>query len=240
MVTGALAEDIVKRYSKESTVETKTLALKIQVAAFLTPETIIKNIESIDLSGFSMILVPGLLRGDTSLITKATGIETFKGPRYAADLPTVLDLLGQVPLSTVVPACELMHEKLVEKALEEIEKSEQNRDTLLKQPGNMLIGDLAVGKEFPMRVLAEIVDAAIMESKTIQQLAQKFVAAGANLIDVGMVAGESRPEDAKRIVQAVKQVVNVPVSIDTLDPAEIKAAVFAGADLVLSGDCRKY
>ena len=236
MVTGALAEDIVKRYSKESTVETKTLALKIQVAAFLTPETIIKNIESIDLSGFSMILVPGLLRGDTSLITKATGIETFKGPRYAADLPTVLDLLGQVPLSTVVPACELMHEKLVEKALEEIENSEQNRDTLLKQPGNMLIGDLAVGKEFPMRVLAEIVDAAIMESKTIQQLAQKFVAAGANLIDVGMVAGESRPEDAKRIVQAVKQVVNVPVSIDTLDPAEIKAAVFSGADLVLSGD----
>ncbi len=236
MVTGALAEDIVKRYSKESTVKTKTLALKTQVAAFLTPETIIKNIESINLSGFSMILVPGLLRGDTSLITKATGIETFKGPRYAADLPTVLDLLGQVPLSTVIPACELMHEKLVEKALKEIEKTEQNRDALLKQPGSMLISDLAVGKEFPMRVLAEIVDAAIMDDKAIQQLAQKFVAAGASLIDVGMVAGESRPEDAKRIIQAVKQVVNVPVSIDTLDPAEIKAAVFAGADLVLSGD----
>ena len=236
LVTGSLAEDIVKRYSKESNVETETLVLKTQVAAFLTPEIIVKNMESINLSGFSMILVPGLLRGDTSLITKATGIETFKGPRYAADLPTVLDLLGQVPLSTVVPACELMHEKLVEKALEEIEKTEQNRDTLLEQPGNMLIGNLAVGKEFPMRILAEIVDAAIMDTKTIRQLAQEFAAAGANIIDVGMVVGESRPEDAKSIVQAVKQVVDVPVSIDTLDPAEIKAAVFAGADLVLSGD----
>ncbi len=236
LVTGTLAEDMVKRYSKESTVETETLALKIQVAAFLTPETIIKNIETLNLNGFSMILVPGLVRGDTSLITKATGIETFKGPRYAADLPTVLDLIGHVKLSTVLPACELLHEKLVEKALQEIEKTEKNCAMLLKKSGSMQIGNLAVGKEFPMRVLAEIVDAALMDNQAIQRLAQKFVAAGASLIDVGMVAGESRPEDAKRVVQSVKQVVNVPVSIDTLDPAEIKAAVLAGADLVLSGD----
>jgi dihydropteroate synthase-like protein len=51
-----------------------------------------------------------------------------------------------------------------------------------------------------------------------------------------MVAGESRPADAKRIVKAVKEVVNVPVSIDTLNPEEIKAAVSAGADLILSAD----
>ncbi len=87
-----------------------------------------------------------------------------------------------------------------------------------------------------MRVLAEIVDAALMDNQTIQRLAKSFVAAGAHLIDVGMVAGESRPADAKRIVEAVKQVVDVPVSVDTLDPAEIKAAVLAGADLVLSMD----
>jgi dihydropteroate synthase-like protein len=236
LITGVLAKDIVERYAKESTVETETLALKTQVAAFLTPETIIKNLECIDLNGFSTILVPGLVRGDTALVTKATGIETFKGPQYAADLPTVLDFLGRVQLSTVVPACELMHEKLVEKALQEIQNTEKNRLTLLKKPSSMLIGDLAVGKEFPMRVLAEIVDAPLMNNQTIQCLAKKFVAAGASLIDVGMVAGEIRPKDAKRIVQAVKQVVDVPVSIDTLDPTEIKVAVLAGADLVLSVD----
>ena len=38
------------------------------------------------------------------------------------------------------------------------------------------------------------------------------------------------------MVEWVKQAVDVPVSIDTLDPAEIKAAVEAGAELVLSGD----
>jgi dihydropteroate synthase-like protein len=75
-----------------------------------------------------------------------------------------------------------------------------------------------------------------MDKDAIQKLAKRFVEAGANIIDVGMVAGESRPKDAKCIVQAVKQVVDVPVSIDTLDPAEIREAVLAGADLILSAD----
>jgi dihydropteroate synthase-like protein len=87
-----------------------------------------------------------------------------------------------------------------------------------------------------MRVLAEIVDATLMDKETIQQTAKRFVEVGADIIDVGMVAGESQPEKAKCIVEWVKQVVDVPVSIDTLDPAEIKAAVEAGADLILSGD----
>jgi dihydropteroate synthase-like protein len=236
LITGALAEDTVKRYAQESSESTETVALKIPVAALLTPETIAKALENMNVKGFDMILIPGLVRGDTSVITKAFGVQTFKGPRYAADLPTVLDSLGEVQLSTVVPACDLLREKLQKKALQEIAKAEQNRDELLKKPGSMLIGDLAVGKDFPMRVLAEIVDAPLMDKDTIQRLAKHFVQVGADIIDVGMVTGESRPSDAKRIVQTVKQVVAVPVSIDTLDPDEIREAVLAGADLVLSAD----
>ena len=236
LITGQLAKDIVKCYVKESSVETQTLALKIAVAAFLTSQTIVEQIKSTKLTDFNMILVPGLVRGDTNLISKATGIPTFKGPRYAADLPTILDSLCEVQLSTTIPADDLLREKLQQQALQEIEKTEKNRAELLKKPSSMLIGNLAVGKDFPMRVLAEIVDAALMDKETIQQTAKRFVAVGADIIDVGMVAGESQPEKAKCIVEWVKQVVDVPVSIDTLDPAEIKSAVKAGADLVLSGD----
>jgi dihydropteroate synthase-like protein len=236
LITGTLAEDTVKRYAQESSVIAETLALKIPVAALLTPETIAKALKHVDVKRFAVILVPGLVRGDTAVITKAFGVQTFKGSRYAADLPTVLDSLGEVQLSTVVPACDLLREKLQKKALQEIEKAEQNREELLKKPGSMLIGNLAVGRDFPMRVLAEIVDAPLMDKETIQRLAKHFVEAGADIIDVGMVAGESRPSDARRIVQAVKDVVNVPVSIDSLDPAEVRAAVHAGADLVLSAD----
>jgi dihydropteroate synthase-like protein len=236
LVTGQLAKEIVSSYAKESAIETETFALKIAVAAFLTPQTIIEELKGKKLAGFNMILTPGLLRGDTAAITLATGVAAFKGPRYAADLPTVLDMFCEVKLSTTVPADDLLREKLAEKALAEIQKTEAQRDTLLKKQGNMQVGSVAIGKDFPMRVLAEIVDAALMDKETIQQTAKRFVATGADFIDVGMVAGESQPQKAAQMVQWVKEVVDVPVSIDTLDPAEIKAAVQAGAELVLSAD----
>ena len=236
LVTGSLAEDTVRRHTKESNVETEVLALKVPVAALLTLETIAKALEGIKLEDFDMILVPGLIRGDAAVISNVAGIPTFKGPRYAADLPTVLNSLGEVKLSTVTPACDLLGEKLQERALQELNNTEKNRDNLLKKPGNILVKDLAVGKDFPMRVMAEIVDAPLMEKEEIQRLARHYVQLGADIIDVGMVAGESRPSEAKRIVEAIKQVVTVPVSIDTLDPTEIREAVAAGADLVLSAD----
>jgi dihydropteroate synthase-like protein len=236
LITGLLAEKTVKRYAKESNIETSVLALKVPVAALLAPEQIAKALKKTGTKGFDVILVPGLIRGDTSVIADSVGKPAFKGPRYAADLPTVLDALGRVELSTVTPACDLLREELQQKALRELEAVEKNRDALLQKPGNMLIGELAVGKDFPMRVLAEIVDAALMPNDEIQRLAKHFVKMGADIIDVGMVAGESRPSDAKRAVEAVKKTVNVPVSIDTLDPDEIREAVAAGADLILSAD----
>lgn len=236
VVTGVLAENIVRDYAKQSKTETQVLPLKVPVAAFLTPQTILEALKKEKTEGFDMILVPGLIRGDTTTISKSVNIPTFKGPRYAADLPTVLDSIGEVTLSTTVPACDLLKEKLKEKALQELSKVEQNRDLLLKNPSSMLIKNLAIGKDFPMRIMAEIVDAALIESSEIQRLAQHYVELGADIIDLGMIAGENRPADAKRIVEAVKEVVDVPVSIDTLNPEEIKEAIVAGADLILSAD----
>jgi dihydropteroate synthase-like protein len=236
LITGLLAEKAVERYAEESSVETEVFALKVPVAALLSPQQIAQAIKEERVNDFDMILVPGLIRGDTAVIADAVGTPTFKGSRYAADLPTVLDALDRVELSTVTPACDLLREELRQKALQELDAVEKNREELLKKPGNMLVGGLAVGRDFPMRVLAEIVDAALMPTGEIQRLARHFVEAGADLIDVGMVAGESRPADARRAVEAVKRVVNVPVSIDTLDADEIREAVAAGADLILSAD----
>ena len=236
LITGLLAEKTVKSYAKESSVETEVLALKVPVAALLTSVNIAEVLKKTDVQDFEVILVPGLIRGDTSIIADSIGVPTFKGPRYAADLPVVLDAIGHVQLSTVTPACDLLREELQQKALRELDAVEKNRDVLLKNPGNMLIGELAIGKDFPMRVMAEIVDAALMPSDEIQRLAKHYVKMGADIIDVGMVAGESKPSDAKRAVEAVKKTVNVPVSIDTLDADEIREAVAAGADLILSAD----
>ncbi|MCL2358384.1 MAG: dihydropteroate synthase-like protein [Nitrososphaerota archaeon] len=236
LITGQLAAEAVATYAKQSQIETEVIALQTAVAAFLTPQTIIDGLKDQNLSRFNIILTPGLLRGNTAVITKAIGISAFKGPRYAADLPVVLDMLCEVELSTTTPADELLQQKLTKKALAELEKVENQRDILLKNPGNMIVGDVAVGKDFPLRVLAEIVDAALMDKTTIQQTARRFALAGADFIDVGMVTGESQPEKAAQMVHWVREVTDLPVSIDSLNPEEIKAAVKAGAQLVLSAD----
>ena len=235
LITGLLAKDMVTHYAQKSNVKMRVLALKVPVAALLTPKYIAKETEKLDLRDFDMILVPGLIRGDTSIIENATKIPTFKGPRYVADLPTVLDVLGQVELSKETPACDLLKDELQRKALQEIHIAER-KDVLLKSLGNMLIRELAIGRDFPMRVMAEIVDAPLLSDDEIQAIARRYVKLGAEIIDVGMVADEAKPSDARRAVKAIKSVVNVPVSIDTFDPDEAREAVSAGADLVLSVD----
>ncbi len=236
LLTGMLAKQEVESYAKESKVETEVLALKVPVAAFLTTKIISQALKQSQVKSFDLILVPGLIRGNTSVISKETGIPAFKGPQYAADLPILLDSLNETKLSTVVPADDLLREKLLQKAIAEIAKVETNREAFLRNPGNIMIKNLAVGKDFPMRVMGEIVDAALKSDEEIKRLAKDYVEAGADIIDVGMLACESRPQDAKRVITAVKAAVDIPVSIDSLNPEEIKAAVSAGADLVLSAD----
>jgi dihydropteroate synthase-like protein len=236
LVTGTLAETIVKQRAQTANLGTKVFALSLPVAALLTPERIAEDLKTLDLTDVDMILLPGLVRGDTKAISSATRIPTFKGPRYAADLPTVLENIEKVKLSTTLPADDILQEEFTRRALLELQEAEKNREQLLKKPGNMLIKNVAVGKDFPIRVMAEIVDAALMPKKEIIKTAKLYEKSGASIIDVGMIAGKPRPETAKQLVEAVKKVVSKPVSIDTLNPAEIKAAVSAGADMVLSAD----
>jgi dihydropteroate synthase-like protein len=87
-----------------------------------------------------------------------------------------------------------------------------------------------------MRVIAEIVNAPTLELDQIRKRARYFEAEGADIIDIGMLANDPKPDRIGEILDAVRSSVDLPVSIDTLDPSEIEAAVSAGVDLVLSID----
>ncbi len=87
-----------------------------------------------------------------------------------------------------------------------------------------------------MRVIAEIVNAPTLDVEDVRRRAIYYEAEGADIIDIGMLAGRPAPETIEGLVDAVRSSAGLPISIDTLDPAEIKAAVDAGVDLVLSVD----
>src|SRR4030042_7145180 len=70
LITGLLAEETVKHYAQNSSVKTEVLALKVLVAALLTPTYIAGAIKNLNSRDFDVVLVPGLIRGDASVIAE--------------------------------------------------------------------------------------------------------------------------------------------------------------------------
>ncbi len=250
IVTGKLASGLVKKVSLTSNQEVQVHVVDTPIAAFLTPKKIsqeIKNLHSqnmIDLDELDMIIIPGLIRKDATYITEATGVPAFKGSTDAADLSIVLNLLDELDLSPKTSADKLIEEEQRKKALEFInnfEKDEEIREKLLEKPENILVGKLPVGEDFPMRVLAEIANAPLMSTEELLKRAEYFVKSGADMVDIGMVAGEDLSSKIPQMVRVLKnRLGDIPVSIDTLNPAEIKVAVESGVDMVLSLDHGNY
>jgi dihydropteroate synthase len=85
---------------------------------------------------------------------------------------------------------------------------------------------------YSIEILAEINNAPRLTPPEFRALADYFHAAGADIIDVGCTPGLPFPglADAVRRLRAD----GMRVSIDSFDPAEIREAVEAGAELVLS------
>jgi dihydropteroate synthase len=83
-----------------------------------------------------------------------------------------------------------------------------------------------------IEILAEINNAPRLSRSTLIQAAEYFRASGADIIDVGCTPGLAYPD----LSGAVRDLVGMGmrVSIDTFDPDEIRTAVAAGAELVLS------
>ncbi len=65
-------------------------------------------------------------------------------------------------------------------------------------------------------VVAEICDAPMLSNEELKERAKYFVDAGAKIIDIGMMP-EANPEEVKRIIKAIREVTDVPFSIDTIN-----------------------
>ena len=238
IVTGTLAEAEVRRHMAGLNHSVDVHALPVTVAAFITPGYAAKQLSGLDLSGYDMILLPGSVNGDVSPVEEATGVPTFKGPIHAVDLPLVIR--DDVELSRTAPAGALVVGVIRSKALEEIEAVDREWRRVLEERGGLVLGrgerKVPVGLGFPMRVVAEIVNAPLLGPGEVTRRAAYYESQGADIIDIGMLARDPRPESIRGIVDAVRLSTEMPISIDSLEPDEIKAAVDSGVDLVLSLD----
>ncbi|MFY9638770.1 MAG: dihydropteroate synthase-like protein, partial [Methanobacterium sp.] len=138
IVTAKLASSLVKMESTKSEHDVHVHVVNTPIAAFLTPKRIVEELEKydinrrtqedsdvkfndfdkkFDLKSFEIIITPGLIRKDVSYVKQKTGIETYKGPKDAADLAIVLEMIEKLDLSPTMPADKLIEEELRKRAL---------------------------------------------------------------------------------------------------------------------------
>ena len=89
-------------------------------------------------------------------------------------------------------------------------------------------------ESYSIEILAEINHASRLGEAELMAEALLLSGSGADVIDLGMVPGESWPE----VESATRQLVaaGLRVSIDSFDRTEVEAAIAGGAELVLSCD----
>lgn len=221
IVTGKRAENAVRRSAGNNA---DVLVLDIEIAAFITPALLQHSLPH---KKYDLILVPGLASGDFSRLEKKVDTLVRLGPKHAFDIGFVLSFAEEIVFSSKTPACELVLEKRLTSALEKVDDLEERAVSPFTAKG------VKVGGNARMKVMAEVVDAGHLEREELARKIIYFMGTGADIIDLG-ISLDTTTTEVKSAVETARSIINVPMSIDTLDPDHINAAVNAGVDIVLS------
>jgi len=110
---------------------------------------------------------------------------------------------------------------------------------LITQAGGPGEADPAAGGAYTIEILAEVNEAAHLSRPALLELAGRYAASGADLIDLGCDPGTTRPpwRGVGEAVRALREAGH-RVSIDSFHPEEIAGACAAGAERVLSVTAR--
>ena len=212
----------------------EVVEVPVQVAALMTMEDVVATLDSVDLSKYRLVLVPGKFRGDVASLEKKFELPFYRGPVHDSDIPLVLTNLEEFQLSQSVPADRLLQEMLRKR----VEEAYEGATAMPAGPSDLRLGSgarsISLGPGRPPRVIAEVVDAPRKEFGAIIQEATRYIASGASIIDVGMVTGQDNIDFLRAVVPALKRALRTPISVDTMRKDEILASADAGCDLILS------
>jgi dihydropteroate synthase len=185
-VTGRLAEPALRRVLEAMAppFEAVVAVMKITVAALMTTPWIARFLDVP--AETDLVLLPGLVEGDTEGLSQRFGVAVEKGPKDLREIPR---FFGRAQAASDYGA-------------------------------------------YDIEILAEINNAPKLSREAIRAAADYFRASGADLIDVGCTPGVPFPALGE-VVRELRGA-GMRVSVDSFDPDEIRAAVDAGAELVLS------
>ena len=216
LVTGRLAEEMVRKYGGGVDVK----VCDIDIAAFITPSLL----EEVDLSGYDLVLVPGLTYSyNWEEFEKRKGVKVRLGPIHAYDLQYVLGVADRVEFSHKIPACRLIESVKADEVIKEIDGLEEKHA--------FKIGDVSVGGESRMKVVAEI--ASFKDLEDLERKIEYYTESGADIIDIG-VPLEFDSDWLSKALKLAVDISKLPLSVDTFSRKAIEIGVRHGVDMVMS------
>jgi dihydropteroate synthase len=185
-VTGRLAEPALRRVlaAMHPPFEAAVAVMKITVAALMTTPWIARFLQVP--AGTDLVLLPGLVEGDTAELSERYGTRVEKGPKDLREIPRYF---GQAAAA-------------------------------IDYGG------------YDIDILAEINNAPKLTPEAVRAAADYFRASGADIIDLGCTPGVPFPA-LGALVRELRSA-GFRISVDSFDREEIRTAVEAGAELVLS------
>ena len=233
LITTLSAHHLVREVMKEADLrghEAHVFMSSAQVAPLATVESIIEEIRSrdIDLSGYDLVIFPGLIRGSADLFTQAFGVPAIKGTKFIGDLPELIAMLDEgVSFSTEKPADEIIRRHRVvdyERRLEEVVKGKEPAFRLGKTPVYLRPPPATLIYEYMVRVEGD-------PSLLAEQLGKH----GYSGVVVGCEA-ESGEVDVSEVVTAVESFKNAGLFVGVDIPFNYPGIrdVLMEADLIMN------
>ncbi len=237
LVTGTIAEGYVRReaelLSKLTGYKVDVFTLHLPVAALASADYIAEALLRANVSGYDVIIVPGLTRGSASVVSKKTGILCVKGPKHFADISKILSSIKVEKLSSDIPADLVYQGNVTDEISQALLIVERN----VVDKNFVIAGKVKIPFDPPpIRVISEITEAHMYNREKLLQEVVKRVEAGADIISVGFDASNPMPDAVYSIIRFIKENYDIPIAIDSMSIQEIKAGIDAGADMILNFD----
>lgn len=191
-----------------------------EIASFLTPASLEELIHA---HPVDLVVVSGMCTASFQKIEENTGVPIRRGTRHAADMGMCVPLISAGRLSADTPADDMLAQEKAGAARKNLIDMESEASA------SFMIREVKIGGSSRIKVIHEIMDA--HRHPALRDAVLHAKRNGADIVDLGFGFDATR-EDIVRCFSEVADL-DLPLSIDTLDPELISAALFR-ADLVFS------
>ena len=191
-----------------------------EIASFLSPGILARLLSS---DRYDLVVVSGMCTASFADVSESFGVPVRKGTRHAADMRLCIPLILSGGLSATVPADDLLSNEIRKAAATHLEEMEKTAVPFFTLRG------VKFGGSSRIKVIHEIMDA--HRHPALRDAVLAASGQGADVVDLGF-GFDATPDDVRRCFEEVADL-DIPLSVDTIDPALIRAALFR-CDLIFS------